>query len=419
MARKSFNTVAKQVKIENRVNIFIAGNNDEVIAVSKIEQFVKKYYLGVSCDTDEYMSGELKTWRKVWVYLTKLVLFIVWIRFAVSGLSQNLWIRTVTCDPDYLIGHPILLSVLFSIGAFCTLFIALVVLYQESKGNLSIFKFLNLIKHKRLVNRLHGLRYKRLILYFNLLTKYLLNQVFWSQIIFSNVSLFIATLLAYFDPKSGFSMLGVIFWSLMTLIWLIQFFGYIAEGSIIWIISNIYLKYQFLQINDKIKLAFRTNDQRYLIRLINDHHMTEKMTQELNGFFRYMILMIYYCGTPGIELLIYITHEPSTYFYARFVAVFLAITLFIVVFLLNFMSTSISSAAKKSRQAFHGFLSTRKVPSLIRLKLMNFVEVLSEKEIGFYCYDMFPMNNFGFYQYVYFMGITYFLILDLKFRFNI
>ena len=214
-------------------------------------------------------------------------------------------------------------------------------------------------------------------------------------------------------------MLGVIFWSIMTLVFLIQFFGYISEGSIIWFVSNIYLKNQFLEINDKIKLAFRTNDQRYLIRLIDDHHMTEKLTQELNQFFRYMILMIYYCGTPGIELLIYLSHEPSTYFYARFVLVFIAITLCIVVFLLNYMSTGIISAAKKPRQAFHGFLSQRQVSNQTRLKLVNFVETLSEREIGFYCYDMFPMNNLGFYHYLYFIGTNYFLILDLKSRLNI
>ena len=83
------------------------------------------------------------------------------------------------------------------------------------------------------------------------------------------------------------------------------------------------------------------------------------------------------------------------------------------------MSASISKAAMKPAQAFHGFLSTRKVTMLTRLKLVNFVEALSEREIGFYCYDMFPMNNYGFYQYLYFTGITYFLILDLKSRFNI
>ena len=55
--------------------MFIDGNNDEAIAVSKIEKFIAKYYLSVSSDTDEYMSGELKTSRKVWVYLTKFVVF--------------------------------------------------------------------------------------------------------------------------------------------------------------------------------------------------------------------------------------------------------------------------------------------------------------------------------------------------------
>ena len=48
-----------------------------------------------------------------------------------------------------------------------------------------------------------------------------------------------------------------------------------------------------------------------------------------------------------------------------------------------------------------------------RLKLLSFIEKLSGREIGFYCYDLFPMNNYEFYQYLYICGSNYFLFLSL------
>ena len=226
------------MKAQSKLNKFIVGNVNEEIGIARTEKFLKRYLLAVSCDMDQYMTGDRKKSRIVFVSLVKVVLFVVGTKFTVSGLSRNLWTRAVTCDSNYLIGHSIMISVMMSICAFCILFIGLTLQYQESKGTLSLFKLLHAIKHKRLANQLHGLNYRRLILYSNLMTKYLLSQVFWSLVIVTNVFMLGATLLAYSDPKSGFSMIGVVFWSGVTLIWTIQFYGYVSFGFILWFLTT-------------------------------------------------------------------------------------------------------------------------------------------------------------------------------------
>ena len=414
MRRKSLKTVSEHLRRESK--LLIIGNINEKIVIARIEKFIKRYLLAVSSDMDQYMAREQKKSRIVLVSLVKVVLFVVGTKFAVSGLSRNLWIRAVTCDSNYLIGHPIMISVMMSICAFCILFIGLTLQYQESKGELSFFKLLHTIKHDRLANQLRGQNYRRLILYSNLLTKYFLHQVFWSLVIVTNVFMMGATLLAYSDPKSGFSLIGVVFWSVLTLIWTLQFYGYVSFGFTIWFITIYYMKNQFLVINDNIKLAIRTNNQHYLIGLIKDHQKAEKLTEELNKFFRLMIVVLYYCATPALEILVYLSHYPTTFFYARFAAIFIFVIVFGVVFLVNFMSAQISKAAKKSYPALYTYVSRISRTRPANWKLVSFIEALSGNDIGFYCYDMFPMNNYEFYQYICITASNYFLMLDLKSR---
>ena len=419
MWNESIVTVFEQMKRESKLNKFINANVDEKIAIARIENFFKRYLLAVSCDMDQYMAGEQNAQRKVLVTLTKIVLFVVGTKFAVSGLSRNLWIRAVTCDSNYLIGHPLFISVMMSICAFCILFIGLTLQYQESTGILTVFQLLHSIKHKHLANQLNDLHYRRLILYSNLVTKYFLYQGFWSLVIVTNGFMLGATLLAYSDPESGFSMIGVIFWSVLTLIWTIQFYGTVTVLFIVWFMTTFCIKNQFLEINDQIELALRTNDESHLMRLINDHHKAERMTEELNQFFCLLIFVLYYCGTPALEILIYLSHEPTTYLYARFAAIFIFVIVFGVVFLVNFMSAQISKAAKKSYPALYTYVSRISRTRPANWKVVNFIEALSGNDIGFYCNDMFPMNNYEFYQYLYITGLNYFLILDLKSRFQL
>ena len=53
-----------------------------------------------------------------------------------------------------------------------------------------------------------------------------------------------------------------------------------------------------------------------------------------------------------------------------------------------------------------------------QFKLVTLLEKMTDREICYYCYDMFPMNNYEFYQYLSITGLNYFLIVDLVSKTN-
>ena len=90
-----------------------------------------------------------------------------------------------------------------------------------------------------------------------------------------------------------------------------------------------------------------------------------------------------------------------------------------VVFAANLMSTWISNAAKRSNSSIYAYLSkVEKNDYINQFKLVTLLEKMTDREIGYYCYDMFPMNNYEFYQYLSITGLNYFLIMDLVSKTN-
>ena len=84
-----------------------------------------------------------------------------------------------------------------------------------------------------------------------------------------------------------------------------------------------------------------------------------------------------------------------------------------VVFLINITSTWVGSAAHMSYSKMYSIMNDNRCPAITRLKIMSFIERLSGPEIGMYCYDLFAMNNWEFYQFLYLFGSNYFLIMSL------
>ena len=48
-----------------------------------------------------------------------------------------------------------------------------------------------------------------------------------------------------------------------------------------------------------------------------------------------------------------------------------------------------------------------------KLKFERFIERLSGPEIGFYCFNLFPINPYNFSDYVLDSMASYFLVIDL------
>ena len=146
---------------------------------------------------------------------------------------------------------------------------------------------------------------------------------------------------------------------------------------------------------------------------IIEHNIVSKYTEELNNVFKYMIFILYYLATPSLMFLLYISHANDTSFYFRFTAIIVFVFIFAYTYSLNLFSGLIMQSSSKPVSVLYQILSLKWLTLRERLNIQSFMERLSESDIGFYCLDLFPMNEYEFYLYSINCAKTYFLVLQL------
>ena len=400
--------------MKQKYNNFILNNIDDEIAIKRLETFLRRHHILVSNNFDEYMNGTKSDKQTIFrVSSMKVCLLIVGLRFAVSAFSRSKIVSALLCDANYLLANQLFLSMAMSICALVILFIGSRIQIHELNHRFPVSELLYQVKHKRLPLNLNEYHYRRFILYANLMTKYLLNSVFWSLVFISNVVLLGSAVFAYFEPNSGFSIIGITFWGVLDFVWMTQFYGIVSGGFIFWSMTTLYLKYKFLEVNEIIRFSLENNDYHLLMSKMREHQFIAKLTFEHNEFFKLMIFILYYFGTPALEILMFLSHEKNTLFLVRFIFIFIFCIVFGAVFTVNLMSAAISRAAQMPSPQLYSFMTRVNLRYDQRFRVMSFIERLSGTGIGFNCYNLFPMNNYEFYQYVSVIACNYILIMNL------
>ena len=138
-----------EINLKNKYTEFVHKNCDRIKCVDIIEKFVLNYFICGS-KVDDYMNGiHIKSKHYVMI-LTKLVLIIEGIRFAISGLFNKQSVRALVCDSFYLYGNPILFSIVGSMSAFVVFAILGTTQYKEYNNSLKWLPFFYDLKHNRL-----------------------------------------------------------------------------------------------------------------------------------------------------------------------------------------------------------------------------------------------------------------------------
>ena len=202
------------------------------------------------------------------------------------------------------------------------------------------------------------------------------------------------------------------FWTVCTTAWLTQLFGMICIGYFIIYAASNYLKYKFEEINMDIRMAIKLRTNTLLMRAINQHNLVAIMTYKFNVHYKYILFVVYYFGTPAIEILLYITFAKETKLMLRCVMGFLFITIFGVVFVVNYLSTRVSSSAHKSIHILYSHMNCKTLSLRHRLRVLVFIERLDKHLIGFSIHDLFQMSSLEFAFYVYAVVSNYMLILS-------
>ena len=386
--------------LKNSYNNFLVKTIDESNAIIKVEKFCKRYLILSSNSFEDYINGNQTKVRIVWKMFSIIILILFSLRCFALFLSNHKLVQFITCDFNYKLGNPQLISLTMWVGSTTALAAALHLNYEEWNKSAEIINFLQSLKTKSLNIKLNARNQRRFGLRVNLMTEYMIN-VFHKSVSFFVVFVFtLALIIVYIDSETKYSLFIFIFWSIVTILLPIYFYSMATFEIINWYLSTLFLKYKFTEILELIERSVKTGDKRLLMNSIHIHNSVEVLTHSLNKYFKELIFIVYYMATPSGQLICYVSHEKSTVFVVRILAAFLFVVIFSLFLLMNLLSANVIHSAHKSYPLLYTFMIENKLKIRDQLRVEAFIEHLSGPRIGFYCLNMFPMNNYEFYKYI-------------------
>ena len=387
-------------------------NLSEQIDIDKIVKFASRYYIILCHDLSQYENRTITKKRIIGAWLFRFCSLVTGIRFLLSSMMHKKWMSVIMSDANYMISNQRLISMIFSIAAFVILFIGVLLQVNEMNGKFTLLDFLIAWKRKKLLG-LSRRNAKRLIIMINMMSKLLMVQAFWPLVILNSALMVGPTILAYLDPQSGFMLIPSIFFSVCLFVWIVQFYCIVCAGFVAWSIPFFYLKFKFQELYEQIRWCVHCNDQTLLMNSISQHYSLAIQTKLIDDIFKFVVFALYYFGSPALMMLLYASQTTQTVAIARPICGFIVLLVYFVVFYLNLVSSRISYHAEKPRKLLHKYLFQHTMPFDTRFKIYKFIEKLSGSDIGFHCWDMFPMNSYTFYKYISSCAYSYLLVIGL------
>ena len=245
------------------------------------------------------------------------------------------------------------------------------------------------------------------------MSKLLMKQAFWPLVGFTAIILITSSFVAYFQQKYQMFVIPLIFFNICLFVWILQFYCIVCAGFVAWSAPLFYLKFKFREIHRMIEIYVKHNNMMALKNLISQHNTLSVQTRLIDDVFMFVIFILYYVASPALMLFLYLLRAKDTIDLVRPIIIFILFLVYFVVFYLNLVCAQISHTAAKPRTLLFKVLIESHCSIDDRIKIMQFIEKLSGPDIGFHCWNLFPMNNYTFYEYVANCACTYFLLLDL------
>ena len=190
----------------------------------------------------------------------------------------------------------------------------------------------------------------------------------------------------------------------------------LSVGGVLWVFDTVLIKYGFKNAHEQIKWCLRSGRRKFVEDAIHRHHLLVRLCADLNNMFRIWIFILYYIASPAIILFGNLALSKNIHPFLRKLMGILVILEFAVFIGLNFLNSLIIKSAHRPRLLFYKYLS-RRLPLRHRMRIMAFIERLCGPNIGFYCLDLFPMNNYEFYLYIT-NCVSNYILFEGLFNFN-
>ena len=391
---------------------FIENNMNENEALEKFEEFARDKFIIPSRSFEEYMTGYISKSRIMIISVMNFCTFLTVLRFGLSALINTESIRQLMCDFGYALNESRLISTAMSTLALAVLSSSLVVNYKVLTNDYYFINFLYEIKSKNISYPLSEQNMRKWSIKFSILTKYLLNPSFYSLYFIVFILQFYLIFESYFEYNSYESILKMIFWNIIYSLYLIHNCGLLWFGFIGIYQMALYLRYKFNEINHKISLSLKKSDLNLLLNAFKEHDFIEILNNNINHTFKHFIFILYYIATPGFEMVLFSVHDKRQTLFGKIFSAFVFFICFSAVFIMTFVCSEIPKSAHKSYPLLFSFIHRNRIPLKHKLKILSFIEKLSGPDIGFYCYNLFPMNSYEFYQFIYISAVNYILIMN-------
>ena len=126
-----------------------------------------------------------------------------------------------------------------------------------------------------------------------------------------------------------------------------------------------------------------------------------------------IVFILFYFASPTLMALLKISQGDNLNLIGKIFNVIVFIVIFGGCIVANLFSSRVRKASILPLKYLHRYMAENQLPTQQRLKTMEIIERLNGPDIGFYCYDLFPMNSNEFYEYVANCCENYFLIDSL------
>ena len=168
----------------------------------------------------------------------------------------------------------------------------------------------------------------------------------------------------------------------------------LLTGGSFWCICMLNLRYHFIQLDNEIRMSIKQCNINKTSQLIVHHKQIELETYWLNKEFQLHFYVVYKFLKPVLNLFIFVTHAPGVDLMMRLFCIMVSTAVIYIKTMLSYLASSVMTAAHRPRTAVYSSIMTRdnKMSMKAKLKIIGFTERLSGPEIGFSCYDLFPIN---------------------------
>ena len=363
-------------------------------------EFGYKKNVLMSSSIENYINGETIPFRRlIRISISILSCLLIIIRCSLLALTGNRLVRILMADISLHLIKGTILCVLFSIWALCFFLGTIILHHFEYYHRLKFLDYFYILAQNRSPIQLSYERNKRLIFVTNLMLKCILHPFYYLLFSFFFSFLLYFIIDAYFAQNSVISLIALIMWSITTYLFIKLTSALIVLLLVVCVFGIMYLSYAFVDIANRIRLESKLKNIRPLMKTISEHNFTAKMVTDLNEFFRLFLFGEYYTGSPACMLVLYLIFHEDNNISILILYIIMGISIYSFVFLVNMACAFISRSAKRPRIYLYKCFTRNQLTVKQKLRIFNFIEKLCGPDIGFYCYDLFPMNNYEFYEY--------------------